>query len=103
MTISLKQEETRGDIFKEIDNYPSGSTGANQAIIAGSSTQSAEPLAEGGILQSVGEEGEDSDDIPLYIANALRVPFTDSQLWDLKEYFPFRMTLGLGFLLRVNQ
>ncbi|GAA0174506.1 hypothetical protein LIER_41729 [Lithospermum erythrorhizon] len=100
-TVALKQEETHGDIFEEIDNYPSNlvtsvPADANQTHPAGSSNQAVEPPAEGGVLKSTGEQGKDSDDLPSYLVNSFTVSFTYSQLWDIKEYFSIPGNVGIG-------
>ncbi|GAA0165419.1 hypothetical protein LIER_20826 [Lithospermum erythrorhizon] len=89
--VAFKQE-VNDDIFHEIDNYPTPvSTIADQELPVSSSTQA----IEGVIAQPAGEQGEDSDDLPSYIANSLPVPFTDFQLWDFKEYFSIPDDAGI--------
>ncbi|GAA0171707.1 hypothetical protein LIER_43913 [Lithospermum erythrorhizon] len=55
-------------------------------IDANTLAQAIETPAEG-VAQSASDQGEDSDDYPSYIVNSLPISFTDSQLWDIKEYF----------------
>ncbi|GAA0158104.1 hypothetical protein LIER_15214 [Lithospermum erythrorhizon] len=95
-TIFLKQEQTQDDIFAKIDNYPSNPLDPKpfQEVPTGSSNQSTTILAEGA-EQSTSEQGEDSADRPSYLVNSLPVSFTDSQLWDLKEYFSILDDVGI--------
>ncbi|GAA0152371.1 hypothetical protein LIER_10872 [Lithospermum erythrorhizon] len=67
------------------------SADVGQELLAGSSTQT----IEGVVSQSADEQGDDSANLPSYIANALPVPFTDSQLWDFKEYFSIPDDVGI--------
>ncbi|GAA0154418.1 hypothetical protein LIER_12407 [Lithospermum erythrorhizon] len=96
--VTLKQEDTHSDIFEEIDDYPlntlAPTTVLGQDLPAGSSNRATKALAEGDV-HLASEQGEDSDDNPSYIINSLPVPFTDSELWDIKEYFCILDDVGI--------
>ncbi|GAA0143879.1 hypothetical protein LIER_04459 [Lithospermum erythrorhizon] len=77
---------TGGGILK--DTPPLSLTCGNSLMTIIDATTLAQvepPVAEGVLSQSVGKQGEDSDDLPSYIANSFPVPFTDSKLWDIKD------------------
>ncbi|GAA0166885.1 hypothetical protein LIER_21945 [Lithospermum erythrorhizon] len=92
------------DIFQEIDNYPSNHTtsvsaDADQALPVGSSNPTLVPTpADGSASQSTNDQGDDSRALPTFIENSLPVSFTDSQLWDFKEYFSIPDDVGGGRL-----
>ncbi|GAA0163482.1 hypothetical protein LIER_19335 [Lithospermum erythrorhizon] len=94
-------QEVNDDVFRDIDECPANpialvSMDVDQELPAGSSTRVVEPPSTEGIVsQSAGEQGEDSDDLPSYIANSLPVLFTNSQLWDIKEYFSIPDDVGV--------
>ncbi|GAA0164603.1 hypothetical protein LIER_20197 [Lithospermum erythrorhizon] len=79
------REKANDEIFCEIDSYPANplvcmTTATGQDLPASSSNQAVEPPTEGVVSQSMGDQGEDSDDLLSYLVNSLPVSFTDSQL-----------------------
>ncbi|GAA0173285.1 hypothetical protein LIER_26937 [Lithospermum erythrorhizon] len=95
---TLHQEETWDDVFEEIDNYPSNTLPSSpllsQEVPTGSSNQVVDISVEG-VTQSTSEQGEDFEDYPSYIINSLPVLFTDTELWDFKEYFSILDDVGI--------
>ncbi|GAA0187314.1 hypothetical protein LIER_34602 [Lithospermum erythrorhizon] len=98
---TLNQEAGNDYFYREIDEYLPNpiahmSTDADQVLHAGSSTPTVVPSStEGNASQSVNEQGEDSGALPTFIENSLLVSFTDTQLWDFKEYFSIPNDVGI--------
>ncbi|GAA0163588.1 hypothetical protein LIER_39625 [Lithospermum erythrorhizon] len=52
-------------------------------------------VTKGSASQPVEAQGEDSGPLPAFIEHSFPVPFTDTQLWDFKEYFSILDHMGL--------
>ncbi|GAA0187475.1 hypothetical protein LIER_34763 [Lithospermum erythrorhizon] len=89
---TLNQENANDDVFHEIDEYPANPIAL---VPAGSSTQRVEAPTEGVVSQSANDQGEDFDDLPSYHAYSLPLSFTDSELWNIKEYFSIPDDIGI--------
>ncbi|GAA0167632.1 hypothetical protein LIER_22518 [Lithospermum erythrorhizon] len=76
----------------------------NQALLAGSSTPALVPTPiDGSSSQSANDQGQDSGALPAFIENSLPVSFTDSQLWDFKEYFLILDDVGIRIPVETNR